>query len=232
MTDLETRLARCERRNRYLTWGIAVVLLGVAGIYVKEFTYPESVHGQSTPPVLTASELVIVDANGVVRARLGTKLPDAIVNGRTRPRGDEIAGLLLYDDTGQERGGYVTFKFSGYVGLTVDSRDNMVGSFLAGPKGGAILQLRDGGLVQLRKDKDWAEVRADDTGAQISIVHNGELTSRTPPLSADDVSLLCGRIKNELVEKRKMPVGQAVEVCKERMSGDQCRACLAVPQPR
>jgi len=32
MTDLETRLARCERRNRYLTWGIAVVLLGVAGI--------------------------------------------------------------------------------------------------------------------------------------------------------------------------------------------------------
>jgi len=140
--------------------------------------------------------------------------------------------LLLYDDTGQERGGYVTFKSSGYVGLTVDSRDNMVGSFLAGPTGGAILKFRDGGLIQLRKDKDWAEVRADDTGAQISIVRNGELISRTPPLSADDVNLLCGRIKNELVEKRKMPIGQAVEVCKERMSGDQCRVCLAVPQPR
>jgi hypothetical protein len=211
---------------------MAVLLLGMAGMYVKGLKDPESVQGQSTHPVLTASELVIADANGVVRARLGTKMPDAIVNGKTRPRGDEIAGLLLYDDTGQERGGYVTFKSSGYVGLTVDSRDNMVGSFLAGPKGGAILQLSDGGLVQLRKDKDWAEVRADDTGAQISIIRNGELISRTPPLSADDVNLLCGRIKIELVEKRKMPVGRAVEVCKERMSGDQCRACLAVPQPR
>src|ERR1051326_2543154 len=73
-----------------------------------------------TKKVLTVSEVDIVDAKGVIRARLGADLPDAVIDGKTIKRGGNPAGLMLYDDSGQERGGYVTSP-NGYIALTMDS---------------------------------------------------------------------------------------------------------------
>src|SRR5205085_4707750 len=57
--------------------------------------------------VLTVSQLDIVDSKGVVRARLAGNLPETYANGKAIGRG--AAGMLLYDASGTERGGYVTF---------------------------------------------------------------------------------------------------------------------------
>src|ERR1700722_9874079 len=81
--------------------------------------------------VLTVSELTIVDDKGTVRARLGGQLPDAVIDGKVAPRGQPAAGILLYDDTGTERGGYVTFSPSGDVALTLDNQRTQTALFAA-----------------------------------------------------------------------------------------------------
>src|SRR5436190_23954400 len=55
------------------------------------------------PPSLTVSALNVVDSKGVVRLRLSGDLPGT-VNGKER----DLAGLLIYDKSGHERGSYVT----------------------------------------------------------------------------------------------------------------------------
>ena len=55
------------------------------------------------------------------RVRIGGDLPDAVIGGKRVPRGEKAAGLLMYDGTGQERGGYVTFKTIRNVVLTLDT---------------------------------------------------------------------------------------------------------------
>src|SRR5207248_2687837 len=89
------------------------------------------------PQVLTVSEVDVVDAKGVVRARLGADIPDAVVNGQVRHRGQKAAGLMLYDDTGQERGGYITFSPGRQVALTLDSSKQQTALFVASSEGGA-----------------------------------------------------------------------------------------------
>src|SRR5207245_10966901 len=59
---------------------------------------------------LLVRQLVVIDSQGMVRARLGAHLPDAVIDGRRLRGGGDMAGVLLYDDTGRERAGYVTFS--------------------------------------------------------------------------------------------------------------------------
>src|SRR5262245_32016491 len=104
MEELQRRLERCERWNRRLA---AVLAFGLVGGIAVSAT---SLRASAPPPSsMRLTELVIVDDNGVERARLGGNLPEAVIDGQTRSRGDKAAGLLLYDAKGQERGGYVTF---------------------------------------------------------------------------------------------------------------------------
>ncbi|MBA2707661.1 MAG: hypothetical protein H0U59_07650 [Gemmatimonadaceae bacterium] len=69
-------------------------------------------------------ELVVVDRNGVDRIRIAGELPDAIIKGRRVPKGERAAGVILYDSTGQERSGYVTWEPSGNVGMAVDTKSS------------------------------------------------------------------------------------------------------------
>ena len=75
--------------------------------------------------VLTVSQLDIVDSKGVVRARLAGNLPETYSNGK--PVGRGAAGMLLYDASGTERGGYVTFA-NNHVALTLDTEWKRSGS--------------------------------------------------------------------------------------------------------
>src|SRR5260370_27145616 len=96
------RIADLEKRQRLsLVVNLALIVLLVA-VVVGELT--RSVHAQpkESDKTLVLSELTIVDSHGVVRARLGGDLPDA---NKDVPRGSRVAGLLLDDQTGQERGG-------------------------------------------------------------------------------------------------------------------------------
>ena len=93
--------------------------------------------------ILTVRGLVVVDQNGVQRARLGAPLPDPIIRGESQPRTGPISGLLIFDADGDERGGYATADESSEAFLTLDAKDSQVALFLANPEDGANLQLWD-----------------------------------------------------------------------------------------
>lgn len=57
---------------------------------------------------LVVRRVDVVDEDGVIRAVLGGNLPDPIVDGTQIRRSFPVAGLVLYDHTGSERGGLGT----------------------------------------------------------------------------------------------------------------------------
>src|SRR5262249_734247 len=114
---LERRTRRLEHwlRGSMAAWGGG----GIVGVWA--FTIGSHSQQTGNPTSLKVSELVVVDPKGVERVRIGGDLPDATINGKRVPRGEKAAGVLLYDTTGQERSGYVTWE-SGNVGLTIRAR--------------------------------------------------------------------------------------------------------------
>lgn len=138
LSSLEGRTRRLERRLRLAVCGW---LLTFGVLAVSAWTWQPRARPADAPTPLRVSELVVVDAKGVERVRIGGDLPDALIGGRRVPRGERAAGVLLYDGSGHERSGYVTFEPSGNVGLTLDTRRGQVAYFVAGPDSGSALQL-------------------------------------------------------------------------------------------
>lgn len=212
MSDSRTQeintLAAQVRRLRMQTRVLGAAFLAAAGLLAAGFALDER------PGRLTVSELAVVDADGVVRVRVGGDLPDAVIDGRRIGRGGEkVAGVMLYDDTGQERGGYVTFSPSGNIGLTLDSRRSQSALFVADPVDGVALKLWSG--------EGAVEMRADPAGARFTAVRDGQVAFQTPasPLPAE----VCTIYRDARAEH-----GEAVgRECASRFSPDACRACLA-----
>lgn len=91
---------------------------------------------------IRAKEVTVVDGNGIVRARLGGDLPNGTVcHGRTAERGAQAAGLLIYDEQGIERGGYVTQYPGSNAMLTLDHKCQQSALFVAGPEEATALEL-------------------------------------------------------------------------------------------
>ena len=166
------------------------------------------------PQVLTVSEVDIVDAKGVVRARLGADLPDAVVDGKTLKRGGKPAGLMLYDDIGQGRGGYVTFP-NGYIVLTMDSRkpSSQMVTLVASPSGG-------GAALMLNRQSDAVEMRVDDElGPSLHVKRGNTVAFHVPPAADISKTELCAGWKN-------MPREKALDLFRSRASEEACQACL------
>jgi len=71
-----------------------------------------------TQQTLQVNELVVVDKNGTPRVRIAGNHSDPVMLGKRSKRNGEVAGVMLYDGEGNERGGYVTGERS--VALTMD----------------------------------------------------------------------------------------------------------------
>jgi len=205
--ESERRLARVIRLQCFAL-GLLGALL-VAGFFSQE---PERA-GPETLERLRVRELVVVDSNGVERARLGGNLPDAVVAGRRLSRGELAAGLLLYDGAGQERGGYVTFEPSGNVALTLDSRKGQTALFVAGPEGATALKLWTG--------TDSIELRSDDDGARWTVAEDGHVLLQEPPIALGREA--CAGYREALEHYSREDVMRA---CRERYSEAACQACL------
>src|ERR1043165_359015 len=152
----EDRLRRLERLLLLVlsAWLMTSVILG---FYV--WPWKASAQGAQAPQSLRVSELVVVDPKGVERVRIGGDLPDAVINGKRIPRGEKVAGVMLYDGSGQERGGYVTFEPSGNVALTLDTKKRQSALSAAGPDSGSALVMWSGpNSVDLRSDEDGARI--------------------------------------------------------------------------
>src|SRR6266511_5928187 len=219
--DAYTRLDALERSNRQLRTLLLVSILVLPLLAALAFT---SFGGlQRNSPIVADSllvrQLVVIDGQGMVRARLGAHLPDAVIDGRRLRRGADIAGILLYDDTGRERGGYVTFSPSRNVALTLDTRDRQVALFAADPEDGVAARVWGG--------NNWVEMRASTKGAHLTLGHSGEVVVQQPPLSESEVSAFCSGLKDALRRVAPQPPADKVLAsCKERMPDAACRKCL------
>ena len=222
--DLESRLADLERAHRRLrTWFLPtlVALSVLVPLLLVGFTHLER-DTPLTSDSLRVRELVVVDQQGVVRVRLGAHLPDAVIDGRRLRRGDDATGILLYDQTGRERSGYLTFARSGHVALTLDTRDRQVALFAAGPDEGVAARLWAG--------NDWVEMRADVKGPRFSAGRSSELVFQQPPMSEAETAAACSEMKAELKQVTPQPpMDQVLATCKRHMSDAACRKCLGAP---
>src|SRR4051812_12835677 len=110
---------RVRRVERLLLVAITGWVLSAIALVLYIAPWKADAQAAQISQSLRVSELVVVDPKGVERVRIGGDLPDAVINGKRVPRGEKAAGVLLYDGTGQERGGYVTFEPSSNIALTL-----------------------------------------------------------------------------------------------------------------
>ncbi|HEV2721601.1 MAG TPA: hypothetical protein VG323_16395 [Thermoanaerobaculia bacterium] len=165
--------------------------------------------------VLTANEIDIVDEKGVVRARLGGNLPETYQNGK--PIGRGIAGLLIYDKAGVERGGYITFA-NDHAALTLDTKKDMVAMLIAGPTGASALTLNS---AQYR---DVVDLRVDpDNGPSIHVLHDKKVAFHQPPAVNFEKGPDCAELREGLKVASR---DQLLDACRRRQPEEACQACL------
>ena len=204
-----------ERRTRRLERWLRISIAGwitLAVLAVCAFTIRSNSQQSTTPASLKVSELVVVDPKGVERVRIGGDLPDATINGKRVPRGEKAAGVLLYDPTGQERGGYVTWE-SGNVGLTLDTRQGQVALFAAG---------LDGSALNMRYGKDSVDLRSDEDGSRITAVQDGRIVMQQP----NTIKMSSSTCDDYRGIRTKRSLERAMSSCQLRFSESACRGCL------
>lgn len=209
--SLEALERRARKLERWLRIQSAVSIL-LVGVGVCAFKIQSKSKEAATPQSLKVSELVVVDAKGVERVRIGGDLPDAVYNGKRVPRGGTAAGVLLYDDTGRERGGYVTWG-SQNVGLTLDSAKQQVALFAAGLEGSALT---------MRYGQDSIELRSDEDGSRITAVQDGRLVMQQP----GTIKISSSGCNDYRSIQAKASLERAMTVCQQRFTESACRACL------
>lgn len=165
---------------------------------------------------LTVRELVVVDEADVARVRIGGQLPQlVVVDGKTIDRGSESAGVLLYDSTGQERSGYVTWEEGGHVGLTLDTRKGQVALLAAGPEEGAVIRLWHG-------DEDAISLRSDSAGSRLTAMKDGNVAFQQPAVESVPTDA-CTEYRNYAGPATRE---QVIQACKERFPEAACMRCL------
>ncbi len=216
------RLERLERDNHRLRTILRLNALGLvaaAALALAGFSRRTHVPAVVSADSLRLRELVVVDANGVARVRLGASLPDAVIGGRRVPRGDAAAGIMLYDRTGQERGGYATFDRSGDIALTLDTRKGQVALFAA--------DADDGAAARLWRGNDWVEMRAEPAGTRFGVGRGGRVVVQEPPMTEAEGAVACKELKEELAQVKPAPPDSVVmAACRQHLTGDICRKCL------
>jgi hypothetical protein len=227
-TNAAPRLAQCEREIARLrtTARVTAAISAMAVVaLLAGFTAPRTSTTVIAADTLRVSEVTVVDEHGVVRARLGGNLPDATTRtGRPIPRGDKAAGLLIYDDRGAERGGYVTFEKSGTAALTLDTR---------GPQ--AVLLAADslpgsGAALRLWTGKSWVDVRADEGGPRFSASRGGHVVFAEPPATDAEQGAFCREFKGEVAQAPTPPsAAEVLAACRAHKTEEECTLCLGKP---
>lgn len=136
--------------------------------------FPVHAQSNSKDDVLTARGLVIVDAHGKTRVRIGAPLPEPIIMGKVHKRDDSISGILIYDALGNERGGYVTDNSVGNAFITLDSNIGQEATLVAYPKGGAQFMVNDDA-------KDEVVLSGMKSGPTIQLYRAGKKLFQAPP---------------------------------------------------
>lgn len=215
MEPMSDRLADLEARHRRLVRLVATqsVLIALAVVILAAGCDAAFGRDEAAPATMRVEEIVVVDSTGTVRVRIGGNLPDAVIDGKRVPRGAAAAGVMLYDGSGQERGGYVTWEPSGNVGLTLDSKERQVALFVAGPEGASALDLRHG--------QDGIGLRVDSDGSRLTALEDGRVVFQNPKVEVGDEACAAYR---DARERRSEEI--ALDACRGRYPEASCEACL------
>lgn len=213
-TDIEHRIAACERENAGLKKRIArqnigwlAALLLVAGTAVATGAVPTASHD-----TIRTTEVVIVDGRGVVRARLGGDLPDAVApDGRVLHRGSRAAGLIIYDEQGFERGGYVTQDVGSNAMLTLDSKHDQSVLLVAGP------DKQQASALRLWTDESAIELRSDSAGSRLTAFDGSGVVLQQPAVA---------EIPGEVCTIYRQARAEHPNACRERFTEAACAACF------
>lgn len=212
--ELSQRILACEQQNRRLRK--LVLLQAVIGLAIVLAAYAGVSRAGSDAPVasIKAREIVVVDANGVVRARMSGDMPDAVMaGGRVAKRGTKAAGFMLYDEEGIERGGYVTMDSGSNAMLSLDSKHHMVAHMVVDPDKEEAAALRLGG------QRRALEFRTDDNGARMSIEAERKVVQQSPAIT----SLSPEACRQQISYERQYP---GRDICRTRFTAEACGRCL------
>ena len=219
------RIAALEARVRKLTWlswvgALALATSSLAAI--SGFVIAPRANLRTDADTLRVHEVVVVDHHGVVRARLGGDLPDAVDRqGRLVPRGDKFAGLLIYDSVGAERGGYGTMQRSGAALLTLDNRGQQAVLLTADSTNAS------GAMLRLWTNRTWAEVLADDGGAHFATGRGGQIAHFQPPATPEEERAFWKELDADLGALPKQPTREELlSICERYRPGHTCKAHL------
>jgi hypothetical protein len=218
LTSIEQRLLAVEQDNARLrkrlnrqngAWIAGLLLLAggsaIAGASLKNAIFDS----------VRAKEVVVVDGKGIVRARLGGDLPDAVMaGGHVAKRGSKAAGMIIYDEEGIERGGYVTQDEGSNAMITLDSKHRMAALMVAGPD-----PTQDSALTLITKN-GGIELRSDSNGSRLSVTDKTGLTYQQPAitrLQPDSCTYYKG-LELKYPGKR---------LCQARFPEAACSACLS-----
>lgn len=218
MNSLEERIQRCElenanlrkkisQQNKIWIFGLLLMLAGgsIANVGLKQEVFES----------IKAKEIVVVDSTGTVRARVSGDLPDAVMaNGRVSKRGSKAAGVMLYDEQGIERGGYVTQDEGSNVMLTLDSKYRQSALFVAGPE-----EQSQASALRLWNKGGAIELRSDQSGPRLTVTDSQKVKMQQPEVSPS--SDLCAEYKK--VEQPNL----GRQYCQGRFTEKACNACLA-----
>lgn len=211
---LNQRVLACEQENRRLrkllalqsVVGLAIVLGAYAGI--------SRAGGDNTVDTIRAREILVVDANNVVRARMSGDMPDAVMaGGRVAKRGTKAAGFMIYDEEGIERGGYVTMDTGSNAMLSLDSKHHMVAHMVVGPDKEEAAALRLGGQQRA------LEFRTDDNGARMSLEAERKVVQQIPAID----TLRPESCQQQIELEQKYP---GRNICRFRFTAEACARCL------
>lgn len=99
------------RRLKRMIWCLAALFPAILAMAASREPVRDSI---------TVRQLHVIDANGIERVRIGAPLPDPIVAGKRGKRDEPASGILIFDRTGTERGGYITDDGAGNALMTLD----------------------------------------------------------------------------------------------------------------
>jgi hypothetical protein len=139
--SLEDLQLRNRHLSRALTICMSILVMGFIGLAAFGF---RTKNASAAGGVLRVRGLSVVDGNGVERVRIQAPLPDPLVLGKRFSRGGAVSGILLSDDEGNERSGYVTSEGYPNVFFTLDSLARQHVLFVTEPQGDPTLRLWDG----------------------------------------------------------------------------------------
>lgn len=168
--SLVERTKKLERRLKISTvgWLMTVGLL-LLPAWAWQAT---SASSDKLPDTLRLRQLTIVDGNGTERVVIGAPVPEPIMLGKRFTRGGKASGILLFDEEGNERSGYVTTDGYPNVLFTLDSLERQHALLLTEPHGATTFMAWDG-------DNSF-ELNVDRKSPKLKITRQGQTVFEQP----------------------------------------------------